>query len=70
MGSIFSPPKPKPFEPTEAQKSLERSQLETAAGQKSEIAERAAKAGSRRAGRRSLLTGGAMGAEDKKETLG
>jgi len=69
MGGIFSKPKaPEPFKPTETQKELERSQLETTASQKSEIAERSARAGTRRMGRRSLLTGSATGVEEEKKT--
>jgi hypothetical protein len=70
MGSIFSPPKPKPYEPSESQKALERQQLETTAEQKSEIARRASSARGRATGRRSLLTGSATGVQEKSATLG
>jgi len=69
MGSIFSKPKaPKPFEPTESQRKLEREQLETRREQSSEVAKRAA-AAKGKSGRRSLLTGSAKGVE-KSNTLG
>jgi len=69
MGGIFGS-KPKPYEPTEAQKELEAQQLETSREQKSEIASRAARATMGKTGRRSLLTGAATGTEEKKTTLG
>lgn len=72
MGSVFSKPKaPEPYKPTEAQQQLERTQLETAAGQKSELASARGKIQQRARGRRSLLTGAATGVdEEKKATLG
>ena len=71
MGSIFSKPKaPKPFEPTESQKQLERNQLESRREQESEIAKRASKTKGKAKGRRSLLTGAATGVDEKQTTLG
>ena len=72
MGSVFSKPKaPKPYEPSESQKQLERAQMETRASQQSELASARGKITQRARGRRSLLTGSATGVdEDKKTTLG
>ena len=71
MGSLFSKPKaPKPFEPTEQQKQLEREQIETGKSQRSEMAKRTAAARAKGFGRRSLLTGAATGVEEKSTTLG
>ena len=68
MGSIFKPKKPKPYEPSETQKQLERQQLETSASQKSELAAIRGKIGQRSKGRRSLLSGAATGVEEEKKT--
>jgi len=72
MGSVFSKPKaPKPYEPSESQKQLERSQMETRASQQSELASARGKIMQRARGRRSLLTGAATGVdEEKKTTMG
>ena len=69
MGSILGS-KPKPYEPSEAQKELEASQREAAKEQKSELASARGRIRQRSMGRRSLLTGAATGQEDKKTTLG
>lgn len=69
MGSVFGS-KPKPYEPSEAQKELEAMQRETRKEQQSEMASARGRIMGRSRGRRSLLTGAATGVEEKKTTLG
>lgn len=69
MGSILGS-KPKPYEPSEAQKELEAMQRETRKEQQSEMASARGRIMGRSKGRRSLLTGAATGQEEKKTTLG
>lgn len=69
MGAILGG-KPKAFQPSEEQRSLEKAQSEERLTQQSEMAEREALRKRMRAGRSSLLTGAATGVEQKQTTLG
>tara|TARA_R110000796_G_scaffold76768_3_gene171597 strand:+ start:10005 stop:10241 length:237 start_codon:yes stop_codon:yes gene_type:complete len=78
MGGLFGggPDKPEPFKPTREQLEAEKQTLERGHQQKSEVAEREARAKRRMSGSRSsLLRGSALGVLDgelkgDKETLG